>query len=391
MIAQTTSFPSYSRIDVGNAIAAIEGDIAINYLLKHNDFNLIDTNHDGLITAQELTNFTNNAAAMGVPEAGAMAALLGGTARIPTSSTATDQFLNQIFIGPYDATIFGEQPDQPDAEQRRYNFFDYNSDGSLNGAISINQFKMLAHTLLPSPTAFSVVDRQRSSTNGYLDNPNVPRNYVALQHIQPTYQFVPKSAIAKYTKVSPNGFGVARNVTPSTLTFPVYELFDGKGTTTVTPTATPATTTSNTSTPSTTTTTTSTNGTTPTGSTAATNPASGTPAPATTTSTGTPAPSTTTPASTASTSSTGSTPGAQSSTDPSTSTTPLNQQLGSAIGNLLTDLNAPPQTAGTMIPASTTPASTTPASTTSASTSSTSNPSSSTTSSGSPPNTNSTT
>ena len=32
----TTSPPSYARVSVGNAIASIEGTIAINYLLSHN-------------------------------------------------------------------------------------------------------------------------------------------------------------------------------------------------------------------------------------------------------------------------------------------------------------------------------------------------------------------
>ena len=48
-----TASRSFARVDVGNAIAAIEGKEAIDYLLKHNTFNIIDANHDGLITAQE--------------------------------------------------------------------------------------------------------------------------------------------------------------------------------------------------------------------------------------------------------------------------------------------------------------------------------------------------
>ncbi len=382
MIAGTTSFPSYSRIDVGNAIEAIEGDIAITYLLKHNDFNLIDANHDGLITAQELTNFVNNAAAMGQPEAGAMAALLGGTARVPTASTATDQFIDETEIGPYDATIFGEQPDQPDAEQRRYNFFDYVSDGQLNGAISINQFKMLAHTLLPSPTAFVVVDRQRSSTSGYLDNPNVPRDYVALQHLQPSYEFVSKYQISKYKNLSPNDFKVNRNDTPSTLTFPVYQLFDGKGVTTATPAATTSSTAGSTvstsstsSTASTPSSTTSTGATSTAGTGTSASTAASTPTSVATTASETPAPSTT-----ASSSSTVAAAAASSSTAPSSgtssssSTTPLNQQFGSALGTLLTDLNTPPQTASSTT--TTTPTTTSSTGTSGSSTSSSSGTSS---------------
>ncbi len=75
-----TTFRSYATVNVANAVAAIEGYEAIHYLTKHNDWKYIDTNHDGIITAQEMTNFVDNSAAMGLPEAGAMAALLGGTA-----------------------------------------------------------------------------------------------------------------------------------------------------------------------------------------------------------------------------------------------------------------------------------------------------------------------
>ena len=48
-----TTYRSFATINVANAVAAMEGYVAINYLLKHHDFQYIDTNHDGLITAQE--------------------------------------------------------------------------------------------------------------------------------------------------------------------------------------------------------------------------------------------------------------------------------------------------------------------------------------------------
>src|SRR5262249_41317432 len=111
--SNTTAFPSYARISVSNAIAAIEGYIAINYLQQHHDFGYIDTNHDGLITAQEVTNFVNNSKSMGLPEAGAMANLLGGT---DTYGPVEGGINNEVF---------NENPDQPAAEQRRFNFFDY--------------------------------------------------------------------------------------------------------------------------------------------------------------------------------------------------------------------------------------------------------------------------
>ena len=78
-----------SEISVSNAIAAIEGQMAIQYLLKHNTFKVIDTNHDGLVTAQEIQTFVDNSKQMGMAEAGAMASLLGGTDRIAQQQHVT--------------------------------------------------------------------------------------------------------------------------------------------------------------------------------------------------------------------------------------------------------------------------------------------------------------
>src|SRR5207302_10225105 len=139
---------------------------------------LIDANKDNVITTQERQNFVDNSSAMGLPEAGAMARLLGGTDSTPNP-------------GP---TFLGEQPDQPGALQRRFNFFDYAADGQLNGSVTIDQFKMLAHTLLPTPDAYVINDRQRASANGFLIDPHAIRNIHDLQHILPRYEFVPKSA-----------------------------------------------------------------------------------------------------------------------------------------------------------------------------------------------------
>ena len=143
--------------------------IAINYLIEHHDWQYIDTNHDGIITAQEVTTFMDNSAAMGLPEAGAMAALLGGTA----TYGAVEPGLNN--------EVFNENPDDPAAEQRRFNFFDYAADGQLNGSITMNELKMLGRTLLPSPDAYTITDRQRASANGFLLAPTAQRNFVALQ------------------------------------------------------------------------------------------------------------------------------------------------------------------------------------------------------------------
>ncbi len=208
------AYPNYSRIDVGNAIAAIEGTEALYYLINHGTFDIIDSNHNGLITAQELQNFEDNAAAMGMPEAGAMARLLGGTARIPTDGFQT--------------TAAGESPDQPDVLQRRFNFFDYAVDGQLNGAISIDQYKQLLHNLLPAPDSFVIVDRQRSSGDGYLLQPDKVRNYVSLQRLKPRFVWVPASVTRRFRNVSPSRFGVGRGQLPSAVG-PDFTLFGNGG------------------------------------------------------------------------------------------------------------------------------------------------------------------
>ena len=215
----TTSPPSYARVSVGNAIASIEGTIAINYLLSHNhnDFHLIDANGDGIITAQELQNFTDTAASKGLAEAGAMAALLGGTATYAQPETG--------FLYPNN-TVFNENPDQPAALQRRFNYFDYLANGQLQGGISISSFKMLANTLLPQPDSYVIVDRQRASANGFLVAPLAQRNFEDLQHLLPKYMFVPPSAIKKYRNLSPLSFGVNKNEKPGTA-LPFYSLFGG--------------------------------------------------------------------------------------------------------------------------------------------------------------------
>jgi hypothetical protein len=226
LIGSTTP-PAYSGVNVANAIAAIEGTEAINYLLDHNIFPIIDANHDGLITAQELQNFEDNANAMGLPEAGAMARLLGGTEAATLVSPGLD----------------GYTPGEPNALQRRFNFFDYAADGQLNGSISIAQYQMLAHTLLPSPDAFVVVDRQRASMNHYLLDPNAFRNYTNLQHLKPSYVWVPPgksvngrpSYLTRFRNVSPAQFGIggprrfrlsSQQLSPL-LQAPGYSLFAG--------------------------------------------------------------------------------------------------------------------------------------------------------------------
>jgi hypothetical protein len=204
------NYRQYSRVSVSNAIAAIEGTVALNYLNAHNTWSIIDSNHDGLVTAAELQAFEDNANTIGLPEAGAMARLLGGTARITSNGFQT--------------TAVGESPDQPDVLQRRFNFFDYIANGSLKGAIPITAMPVLAKNLLPAPDAFVVNDRQRASATGYLVSPPAQRNYSDLQHILPTYAFVSAGVLRRYQNVSPARFGIDKGQLPGT-TLPLFTLF----------------------------------------------------------------------------------------------------------------------------------------------------------------------
>ena len=351
---------AFATINVANAVAAIEGSQAIHYLTAHGDWKFIDTNHDGVITAQEVQNFVDGAAAAGKPEAGAMAALLGGTA----TYAAVEPGINN--------TVFNENPDDPAAEQRRFNFFDFAADGQLNGAVTINQFKMLGRILLPPPDAFDITDRQRASANGFLLAPTTKRNFVALQRTLPQYQWVPKSAVKKYRNVSPAQFGVDQGAFPGT-TFPLYTLFSPviSSSSTAPKTTVAAQKTafvngqnitvdylsavSSTSTPSTssagTTTTTSAPSTTSTTPTAATSTTSKTPTAATsTTSSGTTTPATsaaTTPATTPTTSNTGTT----ANSTPASTTSASNTFIGTVLA-AITGSNSSSSTGGTSTPAS---------------------------------------
>ncbi len=223
----TDQYREFSRVDVGNAIAAIEGTEALNFLISNNYIDAIDGNNNGLITAAEIQAFVNTARVSGLNEAGAMAALLGGVDRIPR---------DQAF-----PTAVGEFPDQPDVLQRRFNFLDYAADGQLNGSISIDQLRNLAHTLLPAPDSFVVTDRQRSSNMGYLLDPTPARNYASLKALLPNYTFVPPQIVRRFRHYSPARFGVGRGQLPGTVT-PFYTLFDNASNNAKnTPTPTPVT------------------------------------------------------------------------------------------------------------------------------------------------------
>ena len=83
------SYRNYASINVANAIASVEGYVAINYLFAHHDWGYIDTNHDGLVTASEVQTFQDNASAMGLPEAGAMASWVAPRPTAPSSRALT--------------------------------------------------------------------------------------------------------------------------------------------------------------------------------------------------------------------------------------------------------------------------------------------------------------
>ena len=147
--SRSDEYRDFARIDIGNAIAAIEGQVAIQYLLDRGIFDIIDSNDDELITAPELQTFVDNSATIGLPEAGAMARLLGGTARSPRRSPPSTS-----------------QAEQPDVLQRRFNFFDYASDGS---STAWSRSTSQAAGAQPAPAARPVHDRRSpaASANGF--------------------------------------------------------------------------------------------------------------------------------------------------------------------------------------------------------------------------------
>jgi hypothetical protein len=211
-----TSMPqtanSYSRIDVGNAIAAIEGQVAIQWLLKNGTFPVIDSNKNGMITASELQYFVDNSSAMGMAEAGSMARLLGGTATFDVGVTA-----------------YNNVPNPAGTLARRFNFFDYAGDGQLNGFITMDQIKVMAQTLLPKPDAFSIIDRTRASANTYLLDPEAVRNYNAITTLNYNWVYASRtqwqSTLKKFKGFSPSQYGVNKGLNDRI--DPTYVLFDG--------------------------------------------------------------------------------------------------------------------------------------------------------------------
>ena len=152
---RSTEYRDYARIDIGNAIAAIEGQIAhpvsprSRHLRRHRHQR---QRPDHRPRAPDLRR-----------QLGDDRPARGRGDGPPARRHRPDR--RRRF------TFFGEQADQPDVLQRRFNFFDFASDGQLNGMITIDQFKLLAHNLLPLPDQYTIVDRQRASANGFLLDP----------------------------------------------------------------------------------------------------------------------------------------------------------------------------------------------------------------------------
>src|SRR5262249_43987256 len=141
-----------ARADVGNAVAAIEGAMAFDYLTaKPARAKALDLNHDGTVTAAEIETFvgTDNATlaamhpeltAADIAGTKAMARLIGGT-------------------------------DTP-ARIRRMQFYDLAADGVLPDpsmpAIKLSQFTTLKRILLPGPLDFPINNRWHSLHKGFL-------------------------------------------------------------------------------------------------------------------------------------------------------------------------------------------------------------------------------
>ncbi len=224
-VVQPQTNLSYSRIDVGNAIASIEGQVAMQYMIQQGTFPVIDSNKNGMMTAGELQNFVNNAQAMGMPEAGAMARLLGGTATYDAGATEFVQRSNLSSPSVLTVTQLEDVPDPAGVLARRFNYFDFAADGQINGFLTLDQIKALSQSLLPRPDSFSIIDRTRSSANTYLLDPEALRNYNEITKLNYSWVYATAANLKKYRNFSPAQWGV--NKGQNDRSNPVYALYDG--------------------------------------------------------------------------------------------------------------------------------------------------------------------
>ena len=175
-IFDPTQFRNYSRIDVANAVGAIEGKIALDYFVQNPTFlSVIDTSGNGIMSAFEIQAFvdaTPSGSEMAATQA--MARLLGGT----SSGSAF----------------------------RRTEFFD-RIDGTFQGGIRVSEVPGLAQTILPGPDAFPITGRIEAADQGYLLAPNVNRNWLDLTVHDPGTDFLKGPIPSEFLGKSPDELG----------------------------------------------------------------------------------------------------------------------------------------------------------------------------------------
>ena len=106
-------------------------------------------------------------------------------------------------------TVFNENPDHPGAGSAGSISSTTPPTASSTARSRINELKMLSRTLLPSPDAYTIIDRQRASANGFLLAPSAPRNFIALQPLRPGSSSCPRRP-SPSTAMSPRPFTVGR-------------------------------------------------------------------------------------------------------------------------------------------------------------------------------------
>jgi hypothetical protein len=159
-----------------------------------------------------------------------MARLLGGTSTFQAGETEYSLLSSTSGVqGVLSTTPLEDVPDPSGALARRFNFFDYAADGQLNGFLTVDQIKLLAHTLLPSPSDFTIIDRTRSSANAYLLDPEALRNYNEITKLNYNWVYASRtewqSALKKFRGFSPAQYGV--NAGLNDRIDPTYVLFEG--------------------------------------------------------------------------------------------------------------------------------------------------------------------
>lgn len=143
----STEYRTYSRIDAGQAISAIEGAIAFDYFSHHPGLVAeMDSDNSGILTATEIQNFSNDSS--NSPTSRAMASMIGGTSS--------------------------------DSIQKRTDLFDrLNGDNGLGveDGIGVHQIDVLADSLLPSLGKFRITQRTANGNEGYLTDSDATRNW----------------------------------------------------------------------------------------------------------------------------------------------------------------------------------------------------------------------